>query len=307
MIKRVCTAMILLFVLSFSVILLGDESSTKYFPDALDSYWIYEDQDENEFTRRAVEGEEIGDEVLSAFSYEPELENWQEYSCFLSPSLYKVNDDGIVLVVGDEVEKALKARLKYEADSFSEAMMKEAPQGGPVDIDIDIDIITEAQDDFLLLPDTVVENEEWDVTEKKGEIKMTVSESGIPVGSETMSFIFDISETGIVTGSETVIVPAGTFEDCLKIEYRTETTLSLFPNEFDPDDDNIEPAGETVTTVWYAPNVGIVKYHQERQHIFLEIIPEDAGIPKPENPEPITFELKEYEIKTDDTDSEKSE
>ncbi len=302
MIKRVCTATILLFVLSFSVILLGDESSTKYFPYSLDSYWIYEDQDENEFTRRAVEGEEIGDEVLSAFSYEPELENWQDYSCFLHASLYKVNDDGIALVVGDEIEKALKARLKYEADSYLEVIMKDAPQGGSVDIDI----ITEAQNDFLLLPDTVVENEEWDVTEKKGAIKMKANDPGM---SEPfiMSFIFDISETGIVTGSETVVVPAGTFEDCLKIEYRTETTLSFFPIEFEPDDDEIEPAGETVTTVWYAPNVGIVKYHQERQHIFLEIIPEDAGIPKPENPEPITFELKEYEIKTNGPDSEKSE
>ena len=176
MIKRVCTATILLFVLSFSVILLGDESSTKYFPDSLDSYWIYEDQDGNEFTRRAVEGEEIGDEVLSAFSCEPELENWQDYSCFLRAALYKVNDDGIVLVVGDEIEKALKARLKYEADSYLEVIMKDAPQGGSVDIDI----ITEAQNDFLLLPDTVVENEEWDVTEKKGAIKMKANGPGMP-------------------------------------------------------------------------------------------------------------------------------
>ena len=301
MLRPIRAIILFLFILCLSGTLMGDDSAENYFPTAVDSFWVYEDQDGNELTRRAVDGEEIAGEKYHAFDYEPSFENWQDYSCFLHASLYKVNDDGIALVVGDEIEKALKARLKYEADPFLEAMMKE-PQGRSVDIDI----IADAQNDFLLLPDTVVENEEWDVTEKKGVIKMKVNEPGMPE-SVIMSFIFDISETGIVHGSETVIVPAGTFEDCLKIEYRTETTLSFFPIEFEPDDDEIEPAGETVTTVWYAPNVGIVKYHQEKQHIFLEAIPEDTGIPKPENPEPITFELKEYEIKTDGPDSEKSE
>ena len=53
---------------------------------------------------------------LSAFSYEPELEDWTEYSPFISPSLYNVSDAGITLVVGDEVEKAVKARLSEEMD-----------------------------------------------------------------------------------------------------------------------------------------------------------------------------------------------
>ena len=307
MFKKVCSATILLFAFYFSFVLLGNESSSKYFPDTLDSYWIYEDQGGNEFTRRAVEGEEIGDEVLSAFSYEPELENWKDYSLFFRPSLYKVNDEGIMLVVSDDVEKASKARLKYELDFFIESMMRIAPQGGS----IDVDIVTEAKDDFLLLPDTVVVNEEWDVAQKKAEIKLTINDPtyGGPE-PETISFVFDIYETGIVIGTETVIVPAGTYEDCLKVQYRTETTLSLFPKDaVGPDNEDIEPPGESVTTVWFAPKVGIVKYHQERQHIFLEVIPDDVGIPivKPDDPKPITYELIKYEIKAEDTDSENNE
>lgn len=300
MLNKVCTTTLLLFAFCFSVVLFGIESSTKYFPDTLDSYWVYVDQVGNEFTRRAVEGEEIGDEVLSAFSYEPELENWVDYSCFLHPSLYKVNEEGITLVVSNDIEKALKARLKYESDFFIETMMKIAPQ----EATIHVDITSEAQDNVLLLPDTVVENEEWDVAHKKVELKMTINDPSM-LGPDSISFTFDIHETGIVIGSETVIVPAGTYENCLKVQYQTETTLSLFPDEAGPDD--IDPAGEAVTTVWFAPNVGIVKYQQERQHIFLEVIPDDAGIPKPDNPELITFELKKFEINATDPDSEKTE
>ncbi len=299
MIKRVCTATILLFVLSFSVILLGDESSTTYFPDSLDSYWIYEDQNENEFTRRAVEGEEIGDEVLSAFSYEPELENWQEYSCFLTPSLYKVNDDGIVLVVGDEVEKALKARLQNEMDVVREIIMSEAPPDAVIEIEIDV----QSQDQLLFLPDNVTENEEWDVNEYDAKITMSFSGGGL-APSESLVVAFQILETGIVLGKETLNISAGTFEDCIKVEFRTETTLALTPP---PPPEDVEQPGETVTTVWLAPNVGIVKFHQEWNFKFLDIVPDDNELPKPPDPIPITFELKEYEIKTDGDNSEKSE
>ena len=71
-------------------------------------------------TRRAIEGEEIAGQTFPAFSYEPELKDWAEYSPFISPSLYNVSDAGITLVVGDEVEKAVKARLSKEMESVRE-------------------------------------------------------------------------------------------------------------------------------------------------------------------------------------------
>ena len=108
---------------------------------------------------------------------------------------------------------------------------------------------------------------------------------------------YTIMETGIVKGTETVVAAAGTFEDCLKVEYRTETTAV-----FDPPPDEMDPPGEIVTTVWFAPNVGIVKFHQIMNYMFFDMIPDDDGLPKPPDPEPITFELKKYEIKTADSE-----
>lgn len=69
----------------------------------------------------------------------------------------------------------------------------------------------------------------------------------------------------------------------------------------------MDPAGETLTTVWFAPNIGIVKVHQVRKYSFLELIPDAEDFPMPPDPEPITFELKKYEINSEDSDREESE
>ena len=117
MLIRVRTIFILMFVFSFSVVLMGNEPANNYFPGTLGSFWVYEDKNGNELTRRAIEGEEIAGKTFAAFSYEPELKDWTEYSPFIQPSLYNVSDAGITLIVGDEVEKAVKARLSKEMES----------------------------------------------------------------------------------------------------------------------------------------------------------------------------------------------
>ena len=65
---------------------------------------------------------------------------------------------------------------------------------------------------------------------------------------------------------------------CLKVEYRTETTAIMTPI---PSPDEVDPPGETVTTVWFAPNVGIVKVHQKRNYMFFDMFPDDDELPKP--------------------------
>ena len=73
-----------------------------------------------------------------------------------------------------------------------------------------------------------------------------------------------------------------------------------------PSPDEVDPPGETVTTVWFAPNVGIVKFHQKRNYMFFDMFPDDDELPKPPDPEPKTFELKRYEIRTADSENEES-
>ena len=112
---------------------------------------------------------------------------------------------------------------------------------------------------------------------------------------------FNIAETGQILDTETVEVQAGTFEDCLKIEYRTATTMEVSPPEQHTAND---PLGESVTTLWLAPHVGIVKFHQAAEDIFLKTIP-SPDIQS--TPAIKTFELIKYEIKPDVSGSSESD
>ena len=69
-----------------------------------------------------------------------------------------------------------------------------------------------------MLPTPVTPNEEWDTNKIKASLVLIFE------GEEQGKIDYTIMETGIVKGTETVVAAAGTFEDCLKVEYRTETT-----------------------------------------------------------------------------------
>ncbi|MDE0015985.1 MAG: hypothetical protein OXU51_07360 [Candidatus Poribacteria bacterium] len=106
---------------------------------------------------------------------------------------------------------------------------------------------------------------------------------------------------GKILGTETVETQAGTFEDCLKIEYRTATTMEVSPLEQHSTND---PPGESVTILWLAPNVGIVKFHQEAEDILLKTIP----APEFQSSTAVkTFELTKYEIKSEESGNNESD
>ena len=302
MLKRLNIILILLFIFGFNGILLGDESANKYFPSTLGSYWVYEDQDKNELTRYSIEGEEIAGETHLAFSYDPELEDWIDYTPFIHPFLYQISDAGITLVVDEAVENAAEARLKKEMDIFAELVKALGPRGiGTFSI---ADVEAQGQEDLLLLPENVAVDEEWDVNQVKVNAKMIMEGEGVPENKQLV-MDFTIIETGMVLGTETVETIAGTFEDCLKVEYRTETTAVFTPPLPPDDEDDVGPPGETVTTVWFAPNVGIVQLHQKSGHMFLDMLSDDVDLPI-DLPPPTerTLELKRYEIKTIESESD---
>ncbi len=310
MLKRFSAVSTLLFVFSFSAALLGNESAQKYFPSILGSYWVYEDQDGNELTRRAIEGEEIAGETYHAFEYEPELEDWADYIPFIHPFLYQFGDAGITLVVGDEVEKAVKARLTKEMEIFSKLAKNSLENNSPSEFDLTVnlnyDVEVEAENRFNFLPVQMVSDEEWDAIQISAKITMQYNIQGLPdfQGAPELPEVtldFTILETGKILGTETVETEAGTFEDCLKVEYRTETTAIITS---DPPPGQVNPPGETVTTVWYAPNVGIVKVKQKSGYLLLDMLPAEAGIPMPADPKEKTLELKKYEIKMDTAEVE---
>ena len=285
MLKKNHVVLSLLLIFGFSATLVGKEKAGTYFPHAIGSYWVYEDQDGNELTRHVIENKEIEGETYHAFSYEPTFKDWADYNYHIHPHLYQVGEERVTFWVGDDVEKAIKARLTKEVETFSKIHEE--------NFDLLYDIEVEAQDPFYGLPTSVTFNEKWDATQIKAKVTMTPDP---PQDPEEIISEFTIVETGKVLGKENVETPVGTFEDCLKIEYQTETTVELFPSDQIPN-----PPGESVTTLWVAPNVGIVKFHQEAEDILLTII--DHSQVKASTTVK-TFELKRYEVKPTGSGSE---
>ena len=293
MLKKFRTFVTLLLVLGLSAVLMGDAAeTTQYFPQTLGSYWVYEDQDGNELTRRVVEGKEIAGEMYHAFNYEPALEDSANYDYHIHPNFYRIGEEKVTFWVGDEAEKAVKAHLTKEMEAFLKLLQK---MGAPFIMLYNIEI--EAQDPFYALPMPVTLNEKWKATQIKAKIKLTPVP---PQDPPEITLEFTIVETGTVVGTENVETPAGTFEDCLKIEYRTETEVAAVPSP----ETGSDPPGESVTTLWVAPNIGIVKFHQKAEDIFLKTIsttmpPEVGALPTVRPPE-LNLKLKKYEVKSAD-------
>ncbi|MXV73077.1 hypothetical protein F4Z99_02230 [Candidatus Poribacteria bacterium] len=260
MLKRFRVVLRLLLILGFSATLLGKERTVSYFPHALGSYWVYEDQDGNKLTRRAVGEKMIEGETYHAFSYEPAVEEWADYEHYIHPNFYQIRSDGVVFFIGDEVEKAFEAKLRKEMEADSKKQQGISTTGD-ISADVSYEIEVEAKDDFYFLPTPIVFDKAWTAMQISGsitlklEIQSTIPNLQVP-GGDQKPIPIALVEKGKVVAKETVKTPAGTFEDCLKIEYwyaAMEKEDATQPTSSGTSD--IE-----LTRLWLAPNVGIVKF-----------------------------------------------
>jgi len=280
MLKRFRVFLCLSLILGFSATLLGKEKIDTYFPHALGSYWVYKDQDGNKLTCRAVSEKTIEGETYRAFSYEPAVEDWIDYEHYVHPNFYQIRPDGIAFFVGDEVEKAFEAKLrkKMEADSKKQQGISTSPG---VSADFSYEIAVEAKDDFYLLPTPIVFDKAWTAMRISGSItlkvKMQSPDFQIPGGDQVNAIPIDLVEKGKVVAKETVKTAAGTFEDCLKIKY----WYAAIEKEDATKPTSSGTSGIELTTLWLAPNVGIVKFIR---------VSADSKVEK-------SLELTQYEIK----------
>ena len=306
MLKKMQPIFVLLIIFSFSTMSVGNEWANYYFPDAAGSYWTYEDQDGNELTRYAIEPEDIDGETYRAFSYDPALEDWSDFEHYIHPYFYQVGDDWVAYFVGAEIENGLKASTAQEMEEalpmLRQQMLGDAPEG--VSLDLNYDIEVESADYFYLLPTPATYNEEWTALELNVALTLTMDIQGapmeIPGGAPTIKTHSSIVETGVVTGTETVETAAGTFEDCLIIEYQTNETVQVnisVPGA--PQQEPEEREATTVTTIWLAPNVGIVKFSHE--HPEADEAKAQLGL-EPDGEK--TLELTNYEIKGSPSEGE---
>ena len=282
MLKRFRVVLSLLLIFGFSATLIAEERIDIHFPQTIGSFWVYADQDGNELTRRAVAEKTIEDETYHAFSYEPTLEDWADYEYYVHPPLYQIRPDGIAFFVGDEVEKIFEARLRRDMDADSKKQQGISTTPG-VSADFSYVIEVEAQDDFYLLPMPIALDKEWTAMQISGSITLKLKMQGtdfqIPGGDQVKPIPIALVEKGKVAAKETVKTPAGTFEDCLKIEYwyakATEKEDATKPTSSDT-------SGIELTKLWLAPNVGIVKFIR---------VSADSKVEK-------SLELTAYEIKS---------
>ena len=271
--KSFCLMLTLLFVLTFSASLIGNEWANYYFPDAPENYWVYEDENGDELTRYAVEPQEVDGQTHRAFSYEPRLEDWKDYQYYVRPYFYLVRDEWVAFRVGEDVENIIKSIAAQELDEViavtRQQMQNQLPPGVNVDVNITYELEVEAQDYFYFLPTPATFNEEWEAMRANVKTDLNISMQseleGFPPINQLITMYLTIVDTGNVVDTETVETAAGTFEDCLKIEYRSDATMetslpvedaeSMFDSAYD----------EILTTLWLAPNVGIVKFLQESE------------------------------------------
>ncbi|RKU24120.1 hypothetical protein C6503_01435 [Candidatus Poribacteria bacterium] len=294
MLKKMRSVFVLLFIFGFSATLMGNEWANYYFPDALDSYWTYEDQDGEELTRYAIEPEEIDGETYRAFSYEPVLEDWTKYQYYFHPYFYQVSDDWVAFFVGDDIENATRAVTEQqwnEAMAVMKQQLNNQLPGVNLDLNVTYELDIQAQDYFYLLPTPATFNEEWEASrvdvEMDLQIEIKSDVGGFPPTSQAITMFLTLIETGNVTGTETVETSAGTFEDCLIIEYRMDAEIETQPDLPEAKTLFADAYKGTLTTLWLAPNVGIVKMLQES---------ENSDTVK-------TLELINYEIKSTESES----
>ena len=263
MLKKFRVLFSLLLIFSVSPTLIAEKSLNGYFPRTSGSFWVYEDQDGNRLTRRAVEEKTIEGETYHAFSYEPTLEDWTDYEHYIHPNFYQIRKDGIVFFVGDEVEKAFEARLRKGMDAdIKEQQGILTTSGASADFSYAIEV--DAQNDFYLLPTPVVFDKEWTAMRISGSItlklKIQSPDFQIPDGDRANAIPIALVEKGKIVGTETVKIPAGTFEDCIKIEYWMEDDREASKKAETAKPTSSDVSDVEKSTLWLAPNVGIVKF-----------------------------------------------
>ena len=252
-------------------------------------------------TRYAAEAKEIEGETYFSFNYEPKFEDWTYCEYFVHPTLYHVGEEWVAILANDEAEKVVKDMVTQR---FAEHVINAAeqttsnveiqengtddqpPSDSNVSITFKLNVDKVEGNEYLyVFPMPPIFNEEWTAIQLNAKVSSKYELKGKPSEVSKLGelpdikFDFNLVEIGKVVGTETVETKAGTFEDCLKIEYQTKTTLALSSI----DEGGLKLIGDYITNLWLAPNVGIVKF--SRQH-------EQSGKVK-------SMELTEYEIKSD--------
>ncbi len=299
-----------LIILFTTNVMSGKEKGHQFFPSSTDNVWIYQDQDGNEFTRQGDINKINDGKIYAGFTVEPALKESKDFIRFLHPAYCHFGEDFVYLLVDEKLGKAITARLTDEMALFSklsvDSLKNNLPPDKNIKVDLDYEIKVDTDEHLKLLNHQPDIDSEWKTIEINAKITMKFNIEGLDIFPDaedlpTTILDFAIVEKAKVMGTESIETPAGTFDSCLKIVYRTETKMT----ETRPIASADVP-GESVTAIWYAPQVGIVKIHSETEKIFLHALSERELVKKHASKEEAaeitkpsvkTFQLKQYKIR----------
>ena len=309
MYKRLPFLIAVLLVLFTTNINSGKENGHQYFPSSSDNFWVYQDQDGDKITRKGDKSKLDDGKMYAGFKVKPALKESKDFNRFLHPAYCHYEEGSVFLHVGEKLRKAIKARLTDEMELFSklsvDSIKKNFPPDNSIKVDLDYEIKVDTDEHLKLLNHQPDIDSEWKSIEINAKITMKFNIEGLDTFPDaedlpTTILNFAIVEKAKILGTESIETPAGTFDSCLKIVYRTETKMT----ETRPITSADVP-GESVTTIWYAPQVGIIKIHSETEKIFLHALSERELIKKHASKEEAaeitkpsikTFQLKQYKI-----------
>ncbi|MCG9127161.1 hypothetical protein JT359_06110 [Candidatus Poribacteria bacterium] len=300
-----------LCILLNSSILFAMSPIESIFPVGKGSYWVYTDQDGNELTRRVSNEKEIDGKKYKSFEYQPKLSNKIDFQPLIHVNLFNIDHIKVAFNFSNEYETTLKNRLKKELEIYSHllkdslAEIYPAESGITVDLKYDIDVNSDKEHKILDIRSPV--RKDWNVSTTEVKIKIQQEIKGLPdfgheIEDPETTLTFKIIQSAKKLNPENVTTKAGVFAQCNKIEYKTITEVKS--------DNILTPelkAGETVTTVWFADQIGMVKLRQESHKIFLYMLAESEMLKKTKtdikvneiiSPKIITLELKKFKIES---------
>ncbi len=281
------------------------------FPVDIGSYWIYTDQDGNELIRRVSDDKEIDGKKYRAFEYKPKLSNALDLQPLLHTTLFNIDNVKVIVCLSDELEIAFEKRLKKELHIYSQlarsSFIEIYPPDSGITFDVKFEIEVKPDKELILFDMLVPVRTEWVVNTTEIKIKIIQDIQGLPdfgdaIDNPESVITLKITQTAKKLGPYNVVTPAGEFDRCSKIEYKTKTEVKS--------DNILTPelkAGETVTTIWFAEHVGIVKIQQESYKVFLNIFAESEMVKNTKlefdtkeitSPTIRTLELKKYKIES---------
>ncbi len=213
-----------------------EQTPANYFPDAVGSSWVYQNDSGYEWTREITTGYSADGSDYQRFTYtQLRPDDTLDY---LKPDAFRVAENRVFFPIGEKVDRYVQDELPILVqDEFA-------------GLELDTALETTSHPEFVFFEFPLSPNVEWDAFNTKVNGSLILQNLvllQIPLEAQ-------VSIKGKVVAESPLETPVGSFEQTYQIEYEIEFTHTLFPEA---------EVVQQRQTIWFAPHVGIVKIENE--------------------------------------------